>query len=77
MLQAAELSTLGDRPVGFLTALGEWSQRTAAHVKGIVRKGMLTLLLWGGYVPSDADFRCAGRCRRWRWRRVRCSALLG
>ena len=52
------------KPVGFLKALGEWSQRQAAHIKSIFREGVFGLLQWGGYVPTDADFRCVGRRRR-------------
>ena len=70
--QAAPWRAAAPRPLaapglvaGFLAAVGGWSQRAAARVKSLVREGAIEVLIFGGYDPTAADIRFAGRRRRW------------
>ena len=62
--EAARALTHGQAPggaaagkAGFLAAIGGWTQRTAARVRSLVQRGCFDVMVWSGYVPSDADMR--------------------
>ena len=46
---------------GLMHVVSEWSARAAA----LVQKGAYAIVTWGGYVPTDADMRCAGQRSAW------------